>query len=288
MELTVDTSDPESGELSVEIDWGDGSGAETLTGNSARHEYAYPETGEPYLGRVVVTDEAGLSAETSVSISIQDAMTVIREVQTTHLGHGEILVHVNAYGPDGAELLYQYDMDFDDVPDSDPVAMQNIDFSTRSQASIRLMSSCRTHGRVGPSCSSTVNVRPWMTRAPIAKSSSNRRGPMCRFRVRQGRSNPFDPDICDRTTNPDESLWHWDFGDGQADKGSEVGHRYIDDVFVATVSVVLTHDLWRLKFKYSSSIHPRVLSLDHRRTSLQVKPTKHLSVSKTRCKRYFR
>ncbi|MEE2787002.1 MAG: PKD domain-containing protein [Myxococcota bacterium] len=240
VELAVEASDPESGELTVTVDWGDGGELETLTGEYARHEYAYPEMDMPYLGRVVVTDEAGLTAETSVSIAIQDAPTVIREVQTTLLGEGEVLVHVHAYDPDGADLNYQFDMDDDDIADAESIRRPEHRFQYEAAGEYRFnvivedswsgQSMTQTHD---------VTVPPWTTRAPIAEDHlQTEEGRCVVLRVRQGQlTTRLDPDVCDRTTNPDESLWQWDFGDGRTAKGSEVGHRYVDEgVFVARVT----------------------------------------------------
>ena len=114
-ELIVDAVDPEGGPLTWFVTWGDaGNDLVRLAGGRGPHTYAYPVDAAPYLGRVIVQDDAGLETEGEFTAEIIDAPTVIREVTQREIRLGTWFFDILADDPDSpGALLYGYDFQAD-------------------------------------------------------------------------------------------------------------------------------------------------------------------------------
>ena len=234
--MVVDASDPDGGRLSLDVHWGDEGDEDALERQAAfatDHRYPFPEDGEDFVGRVVVTDDAGETAEAEFEVKISDSVTVIREIAVSLVQNGTVLISVSATDPDGADLLYGFDFDADGT------------FEIEGQAEPRAVYAYEAAGDHTVAVSVTdpwsgattedeaeFELDPWEREVPIADHLEGDEGDCLVFRIGESAddlSTKVDPEVCGRMENPDEELWHWDFGDGSMASGSEVGHTYVDD-----------------------------------------------------------
>ena len=114
--IQVSHHDPEGQAVNYEVHWGDEddeNATEPLPGGDGHHDYQLPNDGQPYIGFVRATDEAGGVTETPFVAQINDQPTVIRQVNVENIADGTVRLTVEALDEDGMELL-TYAFDFDD------------------------------------------------------------------------------------------------------------------------------------------------------------------------------
>ena len=235
--IVVDAEDPEGGRLNFEVHWGDEDDAEALAampGPAGEHVYAWRADDEDYAGRVVVTDNAGATAEGAFDVKVNDSETVIREVSVAVLRGGTILASVSAADPDSDQLVYSYDFDGDGVFDLVDTAEASAVHAFDDAGSYSMtVSVTDPWSGVSVTAEHGFELPPWDGDAPIADDHLEGEEGFCLvFRIGEDGddlSTKVDPEACERAVNPGENLYTWDFGDGSMGRGSEVGHRYADD-----------------------------------------------------------
>jgi PKD repeat protein len=241
--VVVDASDPEGGQLTYALHWGDEADAEALEAladSDGQHTYAFPAADQPYDGLAVVTDVRGAQTTAPFSVAIEDIKTNIRDVTVSVLAGGRVLVTVSATDADTNELSYAFDMN-GDGDDEIPAQADNTAFYTYPEAGeydvvvhvTDPWSGVVTEGR------HHFTLPAWEDEVPIGTDHLQGVEGQCMvFRIAaDGLSTKVDPAVCGRAQNPDAGLWQWDFGDGSSATGSEVGHVFADDgVYTMTVT----------------------------------------------------
>ncbi len=235
--IVVDAEDPEGGRLSYEVHWGDEAAPEALSqmpGAVGEHVYAWRADEESYAGRVVVTDNAGATAEGEFDVKVDDGETVIREVSVSVLRGGTILASVTASDPDSDELLHGFDFTGDGTWQVTDSAESSAVYSYEEAGDYTLgVSVTDPWSGAVTETEHPFQLDPWDGDSPIADDHLEGEEGFCLvFRIGEDvgdLSTKVDPEACNRQVNPGEALYTWDFGDGSMGRGSEVGHRYADD-----------------------------------------------------------
>ena len=235
--LVVDAEDPDGGRLSYEVHWGDEADdgdLAPLPGGAGAHTYAWRDDDESYIGYVVVTDNAGATAESDFDVKVFDSPTVIREISLSILRDGTVLANVTAADPDSDALLYGFDFLSDgswQVSDSAESSAVH-EYDEAGAYTLTVSVTDPWSGSV-TSDEHDFELDPWEGDSPIADDHLEGEEGFCLvFRIGDDvgdLSTKVDPAACERANNPGEELYRWDFGDGTMGAGTEVGHRYADD-----------------------------------------------------------
>ncbi|MBV70676.1 MAG: hypothetical protein CMH52_04935 [Myxococcales bacterium] len=232
--LRVDASDPEGGELTVTVDWGDQQNGplDPVIGFEASHIYAYPVDGQQYDGRLIVTDASGLVAEREFVVDVVDQPSRVDQVTLTVLRNGTVFVAVSASDPDTDQLEYAFDMNGDGLFEAAGLYLGEFVHEYEGGGTYEVVIA------VTDPWSNTIKeveqvfvLEPWLRSAPFADDHlEGEEGRCLVLRVAQGRvTSQTGPAACEREQNPNPEDWRWDFGDGTVARGSEVGHIYPRD-----------------------------------------------------------
>ncbi|MCA9561208.1 MAG: hypothetical protein KC583_21815 [Myxococcales bacterium] len=232
--VAVDAVDPEGGQLTGEIVWGDSAEDDwrPLPNLAGQHRYAYDIDQVPYAGRVRVTDPTNASAEMPFTAAIADLPTQMNEISVSVVRDGQVTARASARDPDTADLQYAFDFDGDGENDTgwldDGIAQY--EYAT-SGAKTLIVSVRDTWSENVTPFQYDFDLPAWVVSPPLPDGAVQAEEGQCvAFAVtEEGLATRVAEPVCDRADNPDPELWHWSFGDGTAADGSEVGHRYVDD-----------------------------------------------------------
>ncbi len=235
--LVVDAEDPEGGRLSFEVHWGDELADDDLAplpAGAGAHTYAWRDDDESYIGYVVVTDNADASAEADFDVKTFDSPTVIREISISVLRDGTVLASVSAVDPDSDALGYDFDFLNDGTWQVQGSAESSAVYEY-GQPGMQTLAVSVTDPWSGTQTTDDLDFEldPWEGDSPIADDHLEGEEGFCLvFRIGEDSddlSTKVDPAACERANNPNEEQYNWDFGDGEMGRGTEVGHRYVDD-----------------------------------------------------------
>lgn len=246
--LLVEAYDPEGGPLSYEIIWGNepelamgGTPAySTLVGGEGDRIFSYDVNSTPYLSKVRVTDQRGLTSEEDLEIVIEDHPTDFEEISITQTLGGEVVVNVTAIDADSPEsLIYDFDFDHDGTWELE-AQLDSRAIHTYGEANVYEITIQSTDPWSGVRTQETVTyeLSPWNQSAVADDHVLGEEGRCVVFRVDPALVTleaKVDPTACDEVQE-DDMDWLWDFGDGFTRWGAEAGHRYVDDgIYLVTV-----------------------------------------------------
>ncbi len=235
--VAVDAIDPEGGQLTGEVVWGDvelseGDPWQPMINLAAQHRYPFPADGEPYQGTVRVTDPSGLTAEMPFFADIVDLPTIMNNLSTLDEGEGNLLARANASDPDTDELLYAFDFDGDGQHDTEWLG-EGIGSHVYAMGGSydMLVDVMDTWSQTVTPFEHPVDIEQWDNRpGGVDAQVQGREGECVRFGVGdESLEVGVDDQGCDGAEPIEQDLWTWDFGDGSQATGRTVHHRYVDD-----------------------------------------------------------